>query len=117
MASGVPIAASATSTEPLACRSVHSMLPGSSGVPSPRNQPGPYRAISARWASVSTFWTSVGRPSTPRSNTRGGVNCGTAGPPLTRLASADSSPARKRCGDQTISTGSRSSPYASRSGK
>ena len=35
LASGVPIAASATSTEPLACRSVHSMMPGSSGVPAP----------------------------------------------------------------------------------
>ena len=91
------------------------MEPGSSAVPTLRNQSGPYRAISARCASVSTFCTSVGRPTTPRSKTRGGLNRGIAGSPLTRLASADSSPARKRGGASMISTGAASRPAAARS--
>jgi hypothetical protein len=40
-ASGVPRMASATFTDSSARRSVHSMVPGSSGVPRPRNQSGP----------------------------------------------------------------------------
>ena len=91
------------------------MLPGSSGVPAARNQAGPYRAIRAMWASVSTLWTSVGRPTTPRSNTRGGLNRGMAGCPLIRLASADSSPARKRGGASMTSTGVMSMRAAARS--
>ena len=47
---------------------------GSTGVPTARNHSGPKRATSAKCASVSTFWTSVGAPPTPRSNGRGGVN-------------------------------------------
>ena len=39
----------------------------------------------ARWASVSTFWISVGRPRTPRSNSRGGVNVGWPAPPFSQL--------------------------------
>ena len=82
------------------------MLPGSSAVPMARNQRGPYRAIRARWASVSTFCTRVGAPPTPRSDTRGGTKAGTAGPPLSRLTSADSWPARNRGGASATVTGS-----------
>ena len=42
-------------------------------MPTERNQSAPKRAIRARCASVSTFWTSVGRPPIPRSYGRGGV--------------------------------------------
>src|SRR6478672_4847166 len=52
-------------------------VPGSSMVPHARNQAGPHWMIWARWAAVSTLITSVGRPPTPRSNTRGG--CGGLG--------------------------------------
>ena len=90
------------------------MLPGSSAVPMARNQRGPYRAIRARWASVSTFCTSVGAPPTPRSDTRGGTNVGTAGPPLSRFTSADSWPARNRGGASATVTGTRSRPAADR---
>jgi hypothetical protein len=51
--------------------SVTSVDPRSRSVPSCRNQPGPWRAISARCASVSTFCMSVGGLRTPRSNGRG----------------------------------------------
>ena len=40
-------------------------VPGCSAVPTSRNQPAPRRAISARCASVSTFWTSVGAAPIP----------------------------------------------------
>ena len=45
----------------------------------------------------------------------GGLNRGMAGPPLTRLARADSSPARKRGGASKISTAAKSTPAAARS--
>ena len=54
--------------------------------------------MSAMLASVSTFWTSVGRPRTPRSNGRGGTKAGLAGPPFSHCTSALSSPATKRSG-------------------
>ena len=52
----------------------------------------------AIWAIVSTFWISVGRPPTPRSNGRGGVAVGFAGPPFSQWTSALSSPATNRSG-------------------
>ncbi len=42
----------------------------------------PWRRMNGRLASVSTLLTSVGRPSTPSSNGRGGLSVGLAGPPL-----------------------------------
>ena len=57
---------------------------------------GPWRAISAMCASVSTFWISVGRRRTPRSVGRGGMNVGRGGPPLSCETSAVSWPVRKR---------------------
>ena len=63
--------------------------------------------MSARLASVSTFWMSVGRPRTPRSNGRGGVKVGLAGPPFSQCTSALSSPATKRSGTDTSSICSR----------
>ncbi len=68
----------------------------------------PYLAASATCASVSTFWTSVGRPPTPRWKTRGGVERGSPGPPSSRSTTADSSPARKRSAAVTTRTGTRS---------
>ena len=47
---------------------VSSAVPGSALVPSERNHDAPNRATRARWASVSTFWTSVGAPRRPLSN-------------------------------------------------
>ncbi len=71
----------------------------------------PNRAMSATWASVSTFWTSVGRPPTPRSRTgRRPTNDGMpAFRPLMVLTTADSWPARNRSGATTMSTGHGSS--------
>ena len=46
----------------------------------PEPAAGPCRAISATWASVSAFCTSVGAPSSPRSVIRGGMKVGIAGP-------------------------------------
>ncbi len=60
-------------------------------MPTAPNQSGPYRAISAMCANVSTLLTSVGWPATPRSNGRGGTYSGTAGPPLRKFTRADSS--------------------------
>ena len=66
-----PIATSKTpglTTEPAR---VTSIVPGSSAVPTFRNHSAPWRPTRPRWASVSTFWTSVGRPRRPRSVIRG----------------------------------------------
>ena len=60
--------------------------------------PAPRRAISARWASVSTFWTSVGAPPTPRSNGRGGLRSASPRRRSAKLTSAVSSPATKPSG-------------------
>ena len=62
-----PDSSSVMPGRPTAPPSVTSIEPGSSSLPSSRNQSGPWRAMSAMLASVSTFWTSVGRPRTPRS--------------------------------------------------
>ena len=94
---------------------VVSMEPGSAAVPTARNQRGPYRAMSARWASVSTFCTRVGAPPRPRSLTRGGWNVGSAGPPPSRFTTAVSWPARNRGGAWVIVTATRSRPRAARS--
>ena len=91
------------------------MLPGSASVPAARNQRGPYRAISARWARVSTFCTRVGAPPRPRSLTRGGWNVGSAGPPPSRFTSAVSWPARNRGGACVIVTPMPSRPREARS--
>ncbi len=72
--------------------SVTSAEPGWLGVPSSRNHAEPWRAISATCASVSALLISVGRRLTPCSKGIGGVNFGTAGPPLRWLTSADSCP-------------------------
>ena len=65
---------------PGAARStVTSSVPGSARVPTARNQGGPYRAISARCASVSTFCTRVGAPPWSRSVARGGMNAAAPG--------------------------------------
>ena len=76
-------------------------------VPAP-NQVGPKRAISARCASVSTFCTSVGRPSTPRSKGNGGFSVGFALRPSTARTSAVSSPATNRSGTRRNSIRMRS---------
>ena len=70
---GVPIPISSTHGSRTAPSTVTSIDPGSAGVPTAPNQDAPYRAISARWASVSTFCTSVGRPPSPCSESRGGA--------------------------------------------
>ena len=88
------------------------MEPGSATVPTARNQRGPYRAMSARWASVSAFCTRVGAPPRPRSLTRGGWKVGRAGPPPSRFTTAVSWPARNRGGACVIVTASRSRPRA-----
>ena len=51
-----------TATSPARVTSVD---PGTRGSPHSANQPDPNRAISARWAIVSTLLTTVGRPFTP----------------------------------------------------
>ena len=57
--------------------SVTSAVPGCDGEPERTGtSPAPWRAISARCASVSTLPTSVGRLRTPRSNGRGGTVVG-----------------------------------------
>ena len=76
------------SSESTAPATVTSRVPGSSPVPSRRNQPGPWRAMSARWARVSALLTRVGRRSTPRSRLPGEPPCGRAGPPLSQCTSA-----------------------------
>ncbi len=93
---------------------MHSIEPGSPGRPAPRNQAAPNRPISARWASVSTFWTRVGRPPIPCSQTGRGANRGRAGPPLSALTTAEVSPARNRSGAWITSAGSGSHPAAAR---
>ncbi len=110
--SGEPISASMTWVFPSGWCTVVSMVPGSPLVPSSRNQRAPYRAIRARWARVSTFWTRVGAPPRPRSDTRGGTNVGSAGPPPSRLTRADSWPARNRGGASVTVTASQSIPAA-----
>ena len=60
--SGKPSGISYTPGRATAPETVTSVEPGSSSVPSPRNQCAPKRAMSARCASVSAFCTSVGRP-------------------------------------------------------
>ena len=73
-------------------------------MPTERNHDAPKRATSARCASVSTFRTSVGAPSTPLSYGRGGVNVGSAGPPFRNWTSAVSSPATNRSGTTAVCT-------------
>ena len=63
---------------------VTSVEPGWSAGPSARNHPGPWRAISARCASVSVFCTSVGLRFSPRSDGRGGVRVGFGARPSER---------------------------------
>ena len=94
---------------PSARRMVASIEPGSAAVPTSRNQRGPRRAISARCASVSTFWTRVGLPFRPRSVILGGMKVGIDGPPPRWLTSAVSWPERKRAGATASWTGTRSS--------
>src|SRR6266508_3228369 len=92
-------------------------VPGSSGVPSSRNQAAPWRTSNARWASVSTFCTRVGRPCTPLSTTRRGVSLGSAARPSTADTTADSSPETNRSGEATTVTATRSQPAADRSAR
>ena len=80
------------------------MVPGSDGSPSDRNQRDPYRAIRAMWASVSTLLTRVGRPRTPDVEEGTVRSRGRAGPPSTRLTTADSSPATNPSGAATTVT-------------
>ena len=101
---GVPGAASTTPGRWTAPRSVSSTVPGSSGVPTARNQPAPWRAISATWAKVSALASTVGRPSTPRSAVRCGETVGRAGPPDRCRTMADASPATYRSGPSTMRT-------------
>ena len=73
-------------------------------VPSARNHAGPWRATSARCASVSAFWTSVGRRPSPRSDGRGGLTRRDRAAPLERLDSAVSSPVRNASGTASTRT-------------
>ena len=76
----VPIAISITPGWLTPPPTVTRALPRVTPDPSSRYQPSPNLAMRATWARVSTFWTSVGRPSTPRSNGRGGTVVGRASP-------------------------------------
>ncbi len=96
--SGAPSGTSSTPGTRTAPLTVTSIVPGSAAVPASRNQSGPYRTSRPRWASVSTLCTSVGRPRTPFSDTRGGVLRGSAGPPSTARTTADSWPDTKPAG-------------------
>ena len=98
---------------------VASTVPGDSWVPTLRNHAGPKRAIRATWASVSTFWTRVGRPATPWSRTvRSRTNEGIPGlRPLTVLTAADSWPDRNRSGAVTTSKVQASMPRRARSAR
>src|SRR5258708_39278897 len=87
---------------------VTSMVPGSDGSPTDLNQRDPNRAISAMWASVSTLLTRVGRPRTPDVEEGTVRSRGRAGPPSTRLTTADSSPATNPSGAATTVPGWRS---------
>ena len=80
-------------------------MPGFSGVPTWRNHVAPKRAMSATWARVSTFWTRVGRPPTPRSRMEVSPTKEGTAPlrPLSALTTADSWPARKASGASAIS--------------
>ena len=62
------------------------------------------------WARVSTLFTSVAWPPTPRSKGRGGTYTGTAGPPLRKFTSADSSLATKPPGTATTRTAASARP-------
>ncbi len=73
---------------------VTSAEPGAAAVPICLNHSGPYLAMRATCASVSTFRTSVGRRWAPRVAGRGGTNVGRAAPPFSALISAVSWPAR-----------------------
>src|ERR1700736_3832336 len=74
--SGVPTGTSITPGRTTAPLTVTRAVPGSSGLPDWRNHTAPLRAIWARCARVSTFWTSVGRLPTPLSKGRGGAVVG-----------------------------------------
>ena len=110
---GVPRAISYTPGRRAAPQTVTSADPGADAVPTQRNQLAPQRLISARLARVSTLLTRVGRPRTPRSNGRGGVNPGKAGPPLRYLTREDSALATYRSGTRASSTGTGSYPARS----
>ena len=112
---GVPASISNTPGMPTAPVRVTSIVPGASGDPACRNQAEPYRAMSATWASVSTFATRVGRRATPRSNGRGGVTVGLASPPLSQLISAVSSLATYRRGSWLMVMGTSDRPASPRS--
>ena len=71
---------------------VTSVVPGRSRRARPRNQAAPWRAMSARCASVSTFWTSVGRFLSP-ARTSGGLTVAAAAGPRGARPRAVSSPA------------------------
>ena len=64
--------------------------------------------MSARWARVSTFWTRVGFPPSPRSDSRGGVAVGVGIPRSIQCTTALASPATNRSAAVTtrIRTGS-----------
>ncbi len=104
----MPTAISVTPGLVAAAPTVTSALPPV-GPPISRYQAAPWRAISAAWARLSTFWTSVARPSIPRSNGRGGVVVGRASASLTKWTAADSSPATYVGGAATSATGRRRS--------
>ncbi len=84
-------------------------------VPSSLNQSAPNRAISAMWARVSTFSTSVGRPCAPFWDGRGGTKDGRAAPPFNWLTSAVSWLATYVPATVTTWIGTRFRPRRSRS--
>ena len=88
---------------------VTSAVPGVSARPASRYQAAPYRAMSAAWARLSTFWTSVDFPPMPFSNGRGGTVVGRASPALTKCTAADSSPATYETGGVAIEMGTHGS--------
>ena len=109
----VPTGTSTTEGRTTDPATVTSVVPGALVQPLSRNQSPPLRPISARCASVSTFCTSVGRPSTPFWNGRSG-NTGVATPSPTQCARALSSLATYRAGGSTRAIGTGSSSRSRR---
>src|SRR5436305_1319096 len=97
----VPASTSSTPGERTAPAAVSSTVPAAPRRPADRYHSAPYLAMRAICASVSTFWTRVGAPSTPATCGRGGFEVGVLIDELTKFTTALDSPATYRAGAAT----------------
>ena len=115
--SGVPRSISTTPGCSTAPEIVTRDVPGSSTSPWARNASGPVRAIIATCASVSALWTRAPRRPMRRAVPLSGRKDGRDWPDSTQRTSADSSPAMKRSGGRTMTSGTGAQPAATRSAR